>query len=1013
MKRNRRYDPNEKNDRVDTMGSNVYSAKDKESVHNSLNGEFLLYQTLLRELLNENNSFQIKSSLLRKYFRPIDSNDKQVMEEFDTEYKPDKAIHWYTRESCIYKILNKALRTQNIDDIMPFDQFIRDLNKQLADEHGKFVKQQKTSTIQVYRGQLISIDEVNRLKTGKGQLLSINSFLSTSTNRQKALEFATSRPPPNDKLTSILLEIKVDLQAICKPYADIKHLSAFAEEEEILFMFGCVFRIDNVVYDENKKIWMGSFTVCSEKDSDYKAFNASLDNQVKEQNPFMSLGNYLIEMQKYNEAEEHFNKMLKYELVKCPFVAAYCYHGLAQVNIKKQDYTSAVQNLKKSLDFLFEGSSLISDHLLIPQCYNDLGLVYTEQRDYISAFQYYEKAIRTKNNNKLTTYLGLATIHDRCENYFLALEYLEKALQNKANVSDSFVAHIYIQFGNIYTKLNDKEKSSEMFQTASKLQGKALSPDHPDMGYTYMAMSEMATKTNDDKAALEYIDKAFQIQSQSLPEKHGDFAETYTKYGDFYERKGDYTKALTYYHKGLDNQLLTLSWFHPAVTQTYLTIGLIHEKTKNYDEAFVYFNKALKSELERKKPGDLSLTVAYTRIADLHYKLNHHDQALDFYRQGFENEILTKLPEDFSLVTLYNVISELHAKKGALDQALLYKNRVLDCYLRQQPVNQESIKQIYTAIGNIYLKKTNFDQIFLYYRKMKISSSRDIENVHFERRHLDLALHYFEKVLQQTQQKDPKNDLLINNTNQIIANIFYEKEFFKQSLDYYFKLLKKLLKKTSKDDASLANIYFIIGQIYFRDEDYNQSAVYLYRYIDCLLKTHDLRSPNVYQIYLKIGEIYLKKGILTSSSNYVERLISKKKADQWNSDFRFEQRHLEQSIEFFRRLLHKKIFRDLKEEDILLILANLHSEKEDFHQSLSFLQQLYQYVNQTNPLNYQFLGKINEIMAAVIQKLGNTGQALQIYREAIVLYKKVRPFNQDLIDKVERKIHKILLPSDN
>jgi len=185
---------------------------------------------------------------------------------------------------------------------------------------------------------------------------------------------------------------------------------------------------------------------------------------------------------------------------------------------------------------------------------------------------------------------------------------------------------------------------------------------------------------------------------------------------------------------------------------------------------------------------------------------------------------------------------------------------------------------------------------------------------------------------------------------------------------------------------------------YLRDEDYNQSAVYLYRYIDCLLKTHDLRSPIVYPIYLKIGEIYLKKDVFTSKSN---------------SDFQFEQRHLEQSIEFFRRLLHKKIFRDLKEEDILLILANLHSEKEDFHQSLSFLQQLYQYVNQTNPLNYQFLGKINEIMAAVIQKMGNTNQALQIYREAIVLYKKVRPFNQDLIDKVERKIHKILLPSNN
>ena len=109
----------------------------------------------------------------------------------------------------------------------------------------------KHQLLQVYRGQFISIDEVNRLKTGKGQLISMNSFLSTSTNKKKALEFATSRSPPNDQLTSILLEIDVNLECLIQDhYADIKHLSAFSEEEEILFMFGCVFRIDEIYYDE-------------------------------------------------------------------------------------------------------------------------------------------------------------------------------------------------------------------------------------------------------------------------------------------------------------------------------------------------------------------------------------------------------------------------------------------------------------------------------------------------------------------------------------------------------------------------------------------------------------------------------------------------------------------------------------------------------------------------------------------------------------------------------------------
>ncbi|CAF4516630.1 unnamed protein product [Rotaria socialis] len=163
----------------------------------------------------------VNETSLAKYFQPENEKDKENITEFDTGYKVEKAINWYTRETGIYKILNKSLRTQNFYDIFPLEPYIKDLSYQLTDEHRLFIAQQKTSNLTFYRAQLISKVELNRLKTSLGELLSVISFLSTNTEREreKALEFAISRSPPNDQLTSALLEISVDLNSTTKPFA--------------------------------------------------------------------------------------------------------------------------------------------------------------------------------------------------------------------------------------------------------------------------------------------------------------------------------------------------------------------------------------------------------------------------------------------------------------------------------------------------------------------------------------------------------------------------------------------------------------------------------------------------------------------------------------------------------------------------------------------------------------------------------------------------------------------------
>jgi hypothetical protein len=63
---------------------------------------------------------------------------KQI-DEFQREYKPDDAVHWYTRDSFVYRMINKALRTQNIIIIFKFRSLISDIYyqlKKLQDEQG-------------------------------------------------------------------------------------------------------------------------------------------------------------------------------------------------------------------------------------------------------------------------------------------------------------------------------------------------------------------------------------------------------------------------------------------------------------------------------------------------------------------------------------------------------------------------------------------------------------------------------------------------------------------------------------------------------------------------------------------------------------------------------------------------------------------------------------------------------------------------------------------------------------
>ncbi|CAF1336333.1 unnamed protein product [Didymodactylos carnosus] len=217
------------------------------------NGNFVFYQLLAETLMRTPPSPGAKREII-EHCRMYYKNNLQELakiDEFELNYCPTKSIWWYTRDCFLYRLMNKALRTKNIDRIFRFRTVISDLHNQLCRLHILQLRSSKTLT--VYRGQQLSEDEFNGIKNHVGGLISFNTFFSTTPESDTALFFAGDSDEKG--MVSVLFEI--DIENKCGyPYIRIGKLGYFKGENEILFSIGTVFRIE-----EYEELWSGKWYV--------------------------------------------------------------------------------------------------------------------------------------------------------------------------------------------------------------------------------------------------------------------------------------------------------------------------------------------------------------------------------------------------------------------------------------------------------------------------------------------------------------------------------------------------------------------------------------------------------------------------------------------------------------------------------------------------------------------------------------------------------------------------------
>lgn len=204
-------------------------------------------QLLVHYLINcSKNDINHLKQIMVEQCRIEYANDRRELykiNDFEKNCSDKNILQWYTKDSFVYRLLNKAFRTQNIQLICKFQYFLIVLYKKFRD----LANQQTNDPLIVYRGQVLNEKTIKNLQQNVGHFVSTTTLLSTSRDESVARSFIVECPH------TIIYHIHIPKNEyrIFKPFIDVSKSSIFSSENEILFYVGTVFSIDSVRRENN------------------------------------------------------------------------------------------------------------------------------------------------------------------------------------------------------------------------------------------------------------------------------------------------------------------------------------------------------------------------------------------------------------------------------------------------------------------------------------------------------------------------------------------------------------------------------------------------------------------------------------------------------------------------------------------------------------------------------------------------------------------------------------------
>ena len=322
----------------------------------------------------------------RSYYHS-NPNTIVFLKDLEEYYDRSNVLYLYTTTGFLFHFINSALRSSNISAILLSHFIIVDLSKELETMYTQSIgAKDNLQSRELYRGQRMSVQELEEMKLSIGEFIIVKSFFSATVDMSVALTFAGKHgSQPNDEKLFILFKIMVDLRVKHAAFAELTTRSSFRDEREVLFTAGSMFRIENIAYDTDMRVWMILISLVGEDDQrlqdcyDYKNWSTlSLASQISQ------VGHLIrqVRRQGIHVSDFYYNYLLK-ELPANNTCCAVCYSDLGWNVYIKGDFISAISYQQKALELcgLLEKSD--GQDELRTVIFNALGVIHYRMQNYM------------------------------------------------------------------------------------------------------------------------------------------------------------------------------------------------------------------------------------------------------------------------------------------------------------------------------------------------------------------------------------------------------------------------------------------------------------------------------------------------------------------------------------------------------------------------------------------------------------------------------------------------------
>ena len=732
-----------------------------------------LFKEILFEMKDEENSIRVLTDYCHQFYRD-NPCDLRVIDEFAANYRPESAIWWYTRESFIYRMLNRALRTLEGDIIINMGFFIRDLHRQIEQLHSRQLKDYHERSFIVYRGQGLKKEDFEKLMQIRDGLMSFNSFLSTTKEHEISLRFARKCCSKTDMI-GILFRITITPSVFSTPFATIREQSYYKAEEEILFSMHSVFRITAIIkIDSHESLHQVDLKLTTDDDHELRTVTSRISKEIVGTNGWDRLGNLLIELNQLDKAEEIYAHLYQ-QTHNLSQRAAY-YHQLGRIKNNKGDYDKTTEYYTKALEI--RKRTLPANHPSLVTSYNNMAGVYREKGEYSNALSIYQKVLEMQQKTLpadhpalTTSYNNMAVVYQDMGEYSEARSFCEKALEIQQKALPANHPRIAISYNNmagVYRNMGDYSKALLFYKKAFEIQQKTLPANHPSLATSYNNVAGVYQCIGEYSNALPFYEKAFEMRQKALPANHPDLAVSYNNMADIYRDMGEYSKALLFYQKALEMRQKTLSTNHPQLATFYNNMAEMYCDTGEYSKALLFYQKALEMQQKTLPTNHPDVAISYSNMAKMYRDMGEYFKALLFCEKALE--IRQKaLPANHPDVAIsYNNMAGVYRGMGEYSKALSFCKKALEMRHRTLPANHPSLATSYNNIATVYLHMGDYWKVLSFCEK---------------------ALSFSGKALEIQQKTLPENhpDLATSYNN--LGGVYHQMGYFKTSLSYFERAL--------------------------------------------------------------------------------------------------------------------------------------------------------------------------------------------------------------------------------